>query len=85
MTQEVLRRLQDQAVQQTQSLMEQLRHHLTFPPQQWADQQPAGAYLKGRCDRTVELVQLEYEDVLTEDELVALDEAEEKMKNGTGS
>ena len=74
MTQEVLRRLQDQATQETRLLMEDVRNQLTFPPPDWAALQPQKAYRRGLCDGTIAVVNLEFEDVLTAEEAQELRE-----------
>jgi len=36
------------------------------------------AYNRGRCERTVEIANLDYDELLTDDEAAAVKEAEEK-------
>lgn len=55
-----------------------MRDLLAFPPQDWAEAQPRQAYRRGLCDRTVAVVNLEFEDVLTAEELAELREKEDQ-------
>lgn len=80
LTREVFRRLQERATQEIRVLQDQLLALATYQPAQWAQEQPMAAYNRGRCERTVEIANLEYDELLTEDEAAALKEAEEKAK-----
>jgi hypothetical protein len=65
-------------LEQAQALQDQLLNSAAQPPQQWAQAQPEAAYLKGRFDRAITLIESEYEDFLTHDETEALNKSEEQ-------
>jgi hypothetical protein len=74
----VLGRLKDKATVRAQELEEQMFNLLNSPASEWADRQPSQANLKGQCEGIMEVVALDYEDILTADELEAVKDKEEK-------
>lgn len=62
----VLSRLKAIAQEEAQRLQDQLYNLSLQPPVDWAAQQPQASYLRGRCDRTIEVVSLNFEDVAEE-------------------
>lgn len=79
LTQWVLQRLRQQAREQSQDLQDRLLNSSAQTPQEWSQQQPQAAYLKGRFDAAILLVESEVEDFLTPDEIEALNKSEEKQ------
>lgn len=76
MTKWVLSRLQQQTQEQAQDLQDRLLNSVVQEPAQWQSQQPQAAYLKGRFDHAISLVNADYEDFLTADETEALNKQE---------
>lgn len=76
----VLNRRRDQATEQSQMLGEQLLGLVAGSPTQLREAQPELAYLRGRFDEKAAMAVLEYEQLLTENELQAVRDAEEQAK-----
>ncbi len=77
----VLDRLQSKATVQAESLQDLLLQMVGFPPTQWAEEQPQASLAKGFCEGLMAVVEIDYEDLLTDEEAQAIKEAEEKAKN----
>ena len=76
----VLERHKSQATERTQQLQDLLLGLASHRPEEWTQEQPAAAHNKGFCEGVISVVEADYEELLTEDELTALKEAEEKAK-----
>lgn len=77
----VLGRLKDQATERALTLGQDLFNLLNNPASEWADRQPNQARLRGQCEGIMEVVALDYEEILTADELEAVKDME-KRSNG---
>lgn len=72
LTRWVVERLHSQAKVTTQAVQDQLWAQLAGQPGQWADSQAVLAHQRGQVEGVLRLVFLEYDDLLTEDEIEAL-------------
>ena len=78
----VLDRLEAEALELAQRVGENLFNSPTKPPLEWAQDQVRVAHSKGYFDGLARVFGADRESLLTEDELQALKEAEEKASNG---
>lgn len=72
----VLERHKSQATEQTQRLQDSLLALSSHRPEEWTQEQPAAAHSKGFSEGVISVVEAEYEELLTDDELQALKDAE---------
>ena len=79
----VMERLEAEALELAQRVGENLFNSPLKPPPEWAADQVQVAYSKGYFDGLLKAVAGDYEGLLTDEELQAIKEAEEKAKNGT--
>ena len=70
----VLDRLRGQATDQAETLATLLMTLTSYPPAEWAQEQPQASYSKGFAEGLMSVVEREYEDLLTDEELAALKE-----------
>ena len=73
-TQWFLARLKAEATDQASTLTTLLMTLTSYPPDQWAAEQPQASYSKGYCEGLMSVVERAYEDLLTDEELEALKE-----------
>jgi seryl-tRNA(Sec) selenium transferase len=68
MTQWVLQRLRAQAQETSQALQDHLWAQVAGDSLQWQQSQPSLAHQRGRVEGVIQVAEVTYEDVLTEDE-----------------
>lgn len=80
-TQWVMRRIDQELLELAQRVSENLFNSPLKAPDQWAADQVQVAYSKGYFDGLARVLSADHESLLTEEELAALKEAEEKARN----
>lgn len=82
-TEWVLQRLLAQTKEQAQALQDNLLNQVTASPSDWKAQQAPAAYLKGRFDAAVLMVESDRDDFLTEKELEEIEQRDKAQKGKT--